>query len=126
MPFKLEIDPATADPITLGEFLREATFVDGYGCYTSFEVVKDAVRLPLKSAVQILAPGDPEYRDELFAHLQPEAYWFNRDGYMVAVAWVWDGDGTLVFEVWQKGDLIRRISNHDCKKYDRWTDKEED
>lgn len=112
------------NPDTLGELLREMTFVgEGYGCYVNFDVRRDAAPLPHATAKRILIGDDPEdwadYPDDTFS-----GYVYVFDGLIVEAYWYWDGDGTLVFRL-RSGALsepIRTIGNGDCKKSYGWVD----
>lgn len=121
----------SANPNLVGELLRGFAFTEEFGCYSCFEVRGDATRW---SASEL---GD-FWREEISQqHLTPEehaeqvaecvllgeGYTFNFDRYSIDMAWYWDGDGILLFSIYdQENKLIRSLSNDDCKKNNRWVD----
>lgn len=112
-----------SDPVTLGELLRELTFIgDGYGCYSTFDVRPDARELPHHVARWFFDEGDDEAE---WDHLEDEdysGYVFEQDGLTIEVFWYWDGDGTLAYRISNAEGALRIIENNDCKKSSRWSD----
>lgn len=122
----------TADPCAVGEILRELTFVgDGYGCYSDFTVRKGAREWSRDERANYwIAYGyDEDPEDEWSwtadaASDMGQGYTYELDGYRIDVCWYWDGDGTLTFVVWRGDEVLRCLTNTDCKKPNHWTDGE--
>jgi hypothetical protein len=112
---------AFVTPNHLGEYLRALTFPEHdektgeFGCYTTFKVRDDAEIVEPGPEVVWLVSGDES--DQLV-----HAYTFADGDMRVDVAWEWDGDGTLLFRVFENDGASPMVTviNQDCKKNYRW------
>ena len=109
----IEIAPLlSAD--TAGELLREMSFAEEHGCYTSFDLIPGFLPVDpftLELSVRTALAG-------CFANSQDEVKditAFRHDRSKMLIAWRWDGDGSLVFKT---DDFM--LSNTDCKKSYGW------
>ena len=104
------------NPNILGELCRELTFLTmnqgELGCYSTF----------------VMRPGFSkiEDRDDLIhlsqilsVHNIEEVSAFYHASLKMVVAWAWDGDGTLFFEI-EEDDSLIGVINIDCKKNHGW------
>lgn len=131
MKINVEIDTKTIDCDFLGELLRNYLFVnDGnekiytgdknykeFGCYETFNVRKDAIKIGASNIKQILSA----YKIEHYKDLRYFGYVFNYFGCEIICIWYWDGDGTLIFIL-----PDRAIINTDCKCSYDWREIDEE
>ena len=115
---KIIFEQALEDPNVLGEALLKYSFVgEGRGCYNNFEL-RPSFRLFSSGkngfADHFLGEGDLydtyEYSqeiDRISSYLDAEIE--------LAVAWLWDGDGHLIFQL---GEVM--LENTDIKKSNNW------
>lgn len=101
----------------LGELLRDLTFdtqPGEVGCYNTFDLkpgfVKNEDNQSKETIAEIMGLDEVDART-----LQI----YENESLQLLVAWFWDGDGTLFFEV-EDGDDIVRVINTDCKKDYCW------
>lgn len=107
-----------------GEVLRAFTFVGGgFGCYSNFDVRKDAE--PLDKEKQAGFWRLLDYEDAGECAEMGDAYSFRALGLEVEVYWFWDGDGTLAYLIGDSQPL-RCVVNTDCKKDYGWREEEVD
>lgn len=100
----------------LGEFLRSLTFVSkgplDLGCYSSFELQEGFVKIEDPKDLENISHELMAPASEISAYLHPQM--------SLVVAWYWDGDGSLLFEV-QEGSTSIVVINQDCKKKHGWS-----
>jgi hypothetical protein len=120
----------TENPNSLGESLRYFTFKcagDEYGCYSSFMVAdvfepikEDAV---IKKYSKILGATEEDalslYKYEIKESDIPKEFKSFCKPVKIIVAWYWDGDGVLYFEI-TENNITRKVINTDCKKSYEW------
>jgi hypothetical protein len=125
----------SGNPNLVGELLRGAAFVEEFGCYSCFEVRDDAVKwsddalrdfwreiISKKGNAAGFSPEELEEEALEYAELGA-GYTFTFDRYTIEMAWYWDGDGSLLFHIYDLDDQpIRSLSNGDCKKDYVWID----
>lgn len=114
----------------LGELLRDVIFTgEGYGCYSTFDVRDDAREWSEAERREFWAAiynRDIAYEADELPQLIEEAtamgkgYTWPLGDLAVECCWYWDGDGTLCFRVLDGEDVLRFISNDDCKKDYGW------
>jgi hypothetical protein len=105
------------DECILGEALLEYAFVgEGRGCYSNFKLRDSFV--PFPDGVDKYAPmllGEHLYIEECSDEERESINSFIDSKTNIKIAWLWDGDGHLIFE----GDDFF-IENTDIKKSSRW------
>ena len=132
---RIEIDTEKLeDADEFGEILREYCFKKKKGCYTCFGLVAGFRAVPKDSEqgrtlLDKLGYSRESLLSTLRAYSSREEYKRQaimdfKDMYersvlasngVIAVAWYWDGDGTLLFQ-----DESRAAINTDCKKDYGW------
>jgi len=109
-------DFENTNPNIVGEFLREKIFPEGFGCYSSFEPIKEAEEIKDDDYVDIIVEdcygGDEKCRAGIGAWKIPAGIVLGEE---IKVFCYWDGDGFLEFYI---GDVC--YYNTDCKKDNRW------
>lgn len=116
----IEVDSCTCSADALGELMRKMTFVRPYGCYSCFDVTQDFAPIDVDEDVFRLLIGHASSNDEWDVDVFKSAKAFKSTKTGDIVAWYWDGDGTLAFNI-----SGRRIRNTDCKHSYGWEDCEE-
>lgn len=104
----------------LGEILRNEFFnQDGgdFGCYSTFELRSDVKELP--NDVVLFEEGTDLQFKEIWTCAEKVI-----DEKVVKMAYFWDGDGVLTFEIPIEGGSVV-LANTDCKKNYHWTILEE-
>ena len=111
-------------PNTLGEALREITFIGkGYGCYESFEVRTDAVGWT-KDQLEAFVNDRFDHLDgNDYVVEKSYGYTFQEGSLTIEVFWFWDGDGYLHFRVKEGKEVIGEIFNSDCKCGHEWKEE---
>lgn len=114
----------TDDACWLGEGLRRITFVgEGYGCYEDFDTRDDARPWSASQVMRFFATYVFAYPDDWTqAGHDGTGLTFQYEEWLIDCAWVWDGDGTLVFAVREGDRIVRLLCNHDCKRSHEWVD----
>lgn len=107
---------------SLGEILRAWAFPEEYGCYSSFDVRPEFVKVEATTREFRFLCGrefepDHGYDAEEISRIQ----WFKHPN-GIEMGWHWDGDGTLAFFI---PELIEprysgALVNTDCKKDNCW------
>lgn len=107
---------------TLGELLREITFVDEglLGCYNTFKVRSDAKEWSCQKIRKFIKERYNYIDEEDCTKDNPKGYTFKEGNLTIDVFWKWDGDGTLYFRVRDDNKIIIEIINDDCKKIYGW------
>jgi len=113
---------STANLNVLGEALRDYAFIKhnehDYGCYSTFDLLPEFVSVSdvaqREKYLKLLHGKKALKCDRDWCESVTEIF---SDGDSITVAWYWDGDGTLLFEIDSK-----IIINDDCKKDNRWKD----
>ncbi len=106
------LEYAHKNPDIIGEALRNYCFVGpGFGCYESFELRPEFIRMPSNGELskQIIPYLETDETDKINIYISVV-----KDDAII-VAWFWDGDGTLVFIC--NNQVFR---NNDCKKDHGW------
>jgi len=115
---------AIKNPDVMGEMYRDLTFdqdANGeLGCYTTFELRDgwEKVESTLCLYYRTLLCGC--WAKTLFCESNIHAY--KNPKYNVLVAWIWDGDGSLLFS---DNNLDKIYINTDCKKTYDWQEAPE-
>jgi hypothetical protein len=110
-----------------GEMLRALVFPGpGFGCYESFDV-RDGAESWDDARLNSFWDGHLG-ADPLWAFTEDElaglasGHTITIGALRVDVSWLWDGDGTLCFRVWDGDIPVRGLYNTDCKKDYDWKD----
>lgn len=115
---KIILSQAMEDPNTLGEALLKYAFVgEGRGCYSNFEL-RPSFRLWRegmdKFSENLVGPCDIYSEEEYEEEVNKISSYIDAE-LDLAVAWLWSGDGSLIFKL---GDVI--LQNTDIKKSHNW------
>lgn len=123
------LDAVTCSPDELGEHLRRITFVgEGFGCYMNFDI-RPHGPLHKRDAIRLLGWDPDEEWDGLGYNWDVEEpvggcfYHPYTPDVLVSFAYLWDGDGRLVFRIWDRSGCVRTVENSDCKKDCDWKDR---
>ena len=115
---KIILDQALENADTLGEALLKYSFIgEGRGCYSNFEL-RPSFRLFNGGkdgfSENLIGDKDLYSEEEYLAEVNKISSYLDAE-IELAVVWLWDGDGHLIFQL---GDLI--LENTDIKKSYGW------
>lgn len=101
---------------TYCELIRMSVFKEEFGCYSCFELEDSFKKLDPKKDLSLkertLLAGCFAKDEEEIKSMR--VFW--SDEYQLKVAWLWDGDGTLLFVDVDNNCYV----NSDCKKTYGW------